>query len=69
MEALYGFDSGRSKRAITENRKIAEALKEDKGFVYEVISFSHYLENVINNSISRRFLTRTGSEKGYTTIL
>jgi hypothetical protein len=37
VEALYGFDSGRSKRAIAENRKIAEALKEDKGFVYGVI--------------------------------
>ena len=38
VEALYGFDSGRSKRAITENQKIAESLKEDKGFVYEVLS-------------------------------
>ena len=38
VEALYGFESGRSKRAITEKWKIAESLKEDKGFVYEVLS-------------------------------
>jgi hypothetical protein len=36
VEALYGFDSGRSKRAIAENRRIVEVLKEDKGFVFAV---------------------------------
>ena len=36
MEALYSFDSGRSKRAIAENRWKAEELKEDKGFVFAV---------------------------------
>ena len=36
VEALYGFDSGRSKRAIAENRRIAEELKDNKGFVFEV---------------------------------
>lgn len=39
VEALYSFDNGRSKRAITENQKIAEGLKEDKGFVYKVLKF------------------------------
>ena len=39
MEAIYGFDSGQRKRTIAENHKIAEALKEDKGFVYEVRLF------------------------------
>jgi hypothetical protein len=36
VEALYGFDSGRSKKAIAENRRIAEELKNDKGFVFSV---------------------------------
>ena len=68
VEALYGFDSGRSKRAITENRKIAESLKENKGFVYEVLSYSlHLFNDVIVNSVSRTFLTRTASGKEYTT--
>jgi hypothetical protein len=39
VEALYGFDSGRSKRAIAENRKKAEELKSDKGFVFAVCVF------------------------------
>jgi hypothetical protein len=36
VEALYGFDSGRSKQAIAKNRKIAEELKDNKGFVFKV---------------------------------
>lgn len=54
-----------------ENRKIAEALKEDKGFVYEVLYLSvcHSSLNDAINPISRSFLTRTASEKGYTTTL
>jgi hypothetical protein len=36
VEALYGFDSGRSKKARAENRKKAEELKSDKGFLFEV---------------------------------
>ena len=39
VEALYGFDSGRSQRAIEDNRRIAEALKENKGFIFSVINF------------------------------
>jgi hypothetical protein len=42
VEALYGFDSGRSKKAVQENRKKAEELKRDKGFVFEVSVFLHY---------------------------
>ena len=36
VEALYGFNSGWSRRAIAENRRIAEELKADKGFVFAV---------------------------------
>jgi hypothetical protein len=42
VEALYGFDSGRSKKAVQENRRKAEELKKDKGFVFEVSVFLHY---------------------------
>jgi hypothetical protein len=66
VEALYGFDSGRSKRAIAENRKIAEGLKEDKGFVYEVC-FSFFLLNDVIYSVFRFFPTTMASEKVYTT--
>ena len=66
VEALYEFDSGRSKHAITENRKIAEGLNEDKGFVYEVIKLSMSGNDIIN-SVSRCFLAKMVSEKGYTT--
>ena len=68
VEALYGFDSGRSKRAITQNRKIAEGLKEDKGFVYEVIKLS-LSGNDFFNSVSSCFQVKMGSEKGFTTTL
>lgn len=36
VEAFYGFDSGRNKKTIAENRKKAEELKTDKAFVFEV---------------------------------
>ena len=36
VETLYGFDSGRSKKAIVENCKKAEELKSDKRFVFKV---------------------------------
>ena len=69
VEALYGFDSGRSKHTIAENRKIAEGLKEKKGFVYEVINnVIVWSANDIINSTFRCFLTSTASAKGYTTI-
>lgn len=42
VEALYGFDSGRGKKVIAKNRKIAEDLKSDKGFVFEVCDFLLY---------------------------
>ena len=43
VEALYGFDSTRSKKAIAENRKKVEELKSDKGFVFEVCFLIIYL--------------------------
>ena len=33
---MYGFESGRSKKAVAANRKLAEELKREKGFIYEV---------------------------------
>ena len=33
VETMYGFESGRSKKAIAANRKLAEELKR---FIYEV---------------------------------
>jgi hypothetical protein len=52
VEALYGFDSGRSKKAIAENRKKVEELKSDKGFVFEVsfIIIIYFSFNLINLS-------------------
>ena len=38
VEAIYHFDSGWSKQAIAENWRIAEELKDNKGFVFEVSS-------------------------------
>ena len=37
VEALYRFDSGQSKRAIAENRRIAKELKDNKAFVFAVL--------------------------------
>lgn len=39
VETMYGFESGRSKKAIAANRKLAEELKREKGFIYEVSLF------------------------------
>ena len=36
VEALYGFESGHSRRAIAANRKLAEELKRERGFIYKV---------------------------------
>ena len=36
VETMYGFESGHSKKAIAANRKLAEELKREKGFIYEV---------------------------------
>ena len=36
VETMYGFESGRSKKVIAANRKLAEELKQEKGFIYEV---------------------------------
>ena len=33
---MYGFESGHSKKAIAANQKLAEELKREKGFIYEV---------------------------------
>ena len=36
VETMYGFESDRSKKVIAANRKLAEELKQEKGFIYEV---------------------------------
>ena len=75
VEALYGFDSGRSKRAITENRRIVEQLKEDKGFVFAVLVFLSlfffisFWNNNNNIVVIRYFQTKMASVRGYTTTL
>ena len=43
VEALYGFDSGHSKKVIAKNRKKAEELKNDKGFVFKVSLYFHII--------------------------
>jgi Domain of unknown function (DUF6532) len=41
VEGLFGFDSGHGRKAIVANRKWAEELKRERGFIYKVtISFS-----------------------------
>jgi hypothetical protein len=70
VEALYGFDSGHSKKVIAENRKKAEELKSDKGFVFKVcvfivLSFFFYILKLI---YVRYFRIQTASEKESTNI-
>ena len=36
VETMYGFESGCSKKAIAANRRLAEELKHEKGFIYSV---------------------------------
>ena len=36
VETMYGFKSSLSKKAIAANQKLAEELKQEKGFIYEV---------------------------------
>ena len=51
VEALYGFDSGRSRRAIAENWRIAEELKANKGFVFAV----YFSESFFSFTFSQQF--------------
>jgi hypothetical protein len=40
VEGLYGFNSGHGRKAIAANRKLAEELKRERGFIYKVyVSF------------------------------
>ena len=43
VKALYGFDSGHSKKVIAKNHKKAEELKSDKGFVFKVSLCFHII--------------------------
>ena len=72
VEALYGFDSGHSKKVIAENRKKAEELKSDKGFVFKVcvfivLSFFFYILKLIYVRYFR-IPSQTASEKESTNI-
>lgn len=66
VEALYGFDSGHSKKAIAENRKKAEELKSDKGFVFEVcLSFFFFVLSLsVFYSKYQILLDSNGKRKG-----
>ena len=65
VEALYGFDNGRSKRAIAENHKIAD-LKDKKGFVFEVlvIFFFSWVMKMIKVISSQVLSDNEGKHKG-----
>lgn len=39
VEGLFGFDSGHGRKSIVANRRWAEELKHERGFIYQV-SFS-----------------------------
>lgn len=39
---MYGFNSGHGPKAMVANRKLAEELKREKGFIYEVYFHSFY---------------------------
>ena len=51
VEALNGFDSGWSRRAIAENQRIAEELKANKGFVFVV----YFSESFFSFTFSQQF--------------
>ncbi|KAF8885839.1 hypothetical protein BD779DRAFT_1442132, partial [Infundibulicybe gibba] len=37
VEAVYGFDTGRGRKSIRANRKLAAALKHEKGYIYKYL--------------------------------
>jgi hypothetical protein len=61
---MYGFESGRSKKAIAANRKLAEELKQEKGFIYEVSPGLFYLYNSSANLCKELSLNGGGPRKG-----
>ena len=42
VEGMYGFNSGHGPKAMVANRKLAEELKREKGFIYTVCFHSFY---------------------------
>jgi Domain of unknown function (DUF6532) len=63
VETMYGFESGRSKKAIAANRKLAEELKQEKGFIYEVsLLFIYFGVSYLN--FARFYLVETVFERG-----
>jgi hypothetical protein len=37
VEGFFGFESGVNRKIVLKNRRIAESLKEGKGFTYKVV--------------------------------
>ena len=73
VEGLFGFDSGHGHKAIIANRKWAEELKRERGFIYRVsISFLFIIMFYFIVTIFRRFTSiqrqRSWNVKGCTNI-
>ena len=68
IETLYGFDSGRTKKAIAKTHRKAEELKSEKGFVFEVcvLILFVFLLNLIYRV--RYLQIQMASKKEYTNI-
>ena len=63
VEAIYHFDSRQSKQVIAENWRIAEELKDNKGFVFEVSSsFLLFFSKII---IIKNFFFSVSSGQGW----
>ena len=61
---MYGFESGRSKKAIAANRKLAEELKQEKGFIYEVSQLLYSSDSESLKLCKKISLSGDGPRKG-----
>ena len=74
VEGLFGFDSSHGRKAIVANRKWAEELKHEKGFIYKVLSLSFsfidrfYLTVTIFRPFPSIWRQRTRNARGCTNI-
>jgi hypothetical protein len=52
VEGLFGFDSGHGRKSIAANRKLAEELKRERGFIYKVsLFFPHFKLSILYNNL------------------
>ncbi|KAF8883573.1 hypothetical protein BD779DRAFT_1472470 [Infundibulicybe gibba] len=56
VAAIYGFNSGQSKKVITANRNLAESLKQEKGFVFKTLGN----ENTPRKGVYQNHIIREG---------